>query len=760
MKIRGQFLFPVVLTLSVACVAGYFLLNMVLQQLVAAQVARGEDLLERSMRLSAEAKIDEIYRTLESLGARALAQAAPFTSMPEVVAAYELAHSGNLDDENSPESQRAREQLRKVFAPVIAGYRAAGQGDFQLHFHLPNGRSLVRLWRQGWQANRNGVKVDVSDDISSFRKTVVQINQGDHRPISGIEIGRGGFVVRGLAPIAAPDGRHLGSNEFLLPLHSLLEDVRTAADQHFSLYMNSNLLTVATKMKDAAKFPVVGGEFVLAGATDAGLTDPLIQAELLRQGRQNPTFARSGSYFLAAFPVYDFSRQVAGVMVMVQDISDWQAKVAAIKAMGEETIGDLRWQIGVGVAIMLLGIAMVLFVVTRRVTRPLELTAEMIAELNEGHLDRRLNMKQQDEIGSMARAMDALAESLQVEVVGSLEKMARGDLDFSAVPHDSRDVLRSALNKVGDGLNDLVRQIQISGNQISSGAAQVSDSSQSLSQGATEQASSLEQISASINQMTAQIRHTSDNAGQADNLAGEARRAAAGGQAQMQEMVAAMGEINTAGHDISKIIKTIDEIAFQTNLLALNAAVEAARAGQHGKGFAVVAEEVRNLAARSAKAAAETSELIEQTVAKTDNGAQIAERTAQALDVIVAGIGKVSDLIGEINAATSEQNEGITQVNQGLGQIDQVTQQNTANAEESAAAAEELASQSAQLKQMLGRFRLKGGAGTRGEVKPTVLPRPPAAINEGETGWEKGSAAAFDGHTKFIALDDEEFGRY
>ena len=195
--------------------------------------------------------------------------------------------------------------------------------------------------------------------------------------------------------------------------------------------------------------------------------------------------------------------------------------------------------------------------------------------------------------------------------------------------------------------------------------------------------------------MASQTSISAENANQANQLASDASKAAENGGKQMTNMVNAKKEIN-------------DEIAFQTNLLALNAAVEAARAGQHGKGFAVVAEEVRNLAARNAKAASETAELIEGSVEKTQNGTQIAEQTSTALGEIVGSISKVSDLVEEIAAASNEQATGITQINQGLTQIDQAVQQNTATAEESAAAAEELNGQATQMQQMLSRFQLQG----------------------------------------------------
>jgi len=313
------------------------------------------------------------------------------------------------------------------------------------------------------------------------------------------------------------------------------------------------------------------------------------------------------------------------------------------------------------------------------------------------------------------------------KLVAAANRIADGDLNV-VIDIDSKDEignLADSFRKMSDNLNDAMENIQSAAEQVAAGAHQISELSASLSQGATEQASSVEQLSASIEEIAAQTQLNADSSNEANVLAEAAKQKAIQGNNQMKDMLTAMDDINEASQNISKIIKVIDEIAFQTNILALNAAVEAARAGQHGKGFAVVAEEVRNLAARSANAAKETTELIEGSIKKAEIGTEIARDTATALQQIVDDVAKVAGIIDNIAKASNEQAVGINQINQGVMQVSQVVQTNSASLEEGAATSEELSAQAQVLKEQVNRFKLRakkaGSYSSVEELRPELL---------------------------------------
>ncbi|HEY9062268.1 MAG TPA: methyl-accepting chemotaxis protein [Pseudobacteroides sp.] len=427
------------------------------------------------------------------------------------------------------------------------------------------------------------------------------------------------------------------------------------------------------------------------------------------------TYIQAGKYDEAISRIQEFAKAREDVESNIQSLVDYNIKSAEEKSI--QNTESYQQQSVIMIIIIIIGILLAIgigFYIANLISKPVNQIVSGASKIADGNLNVTIDIDTKDEIG----------------------------------------VLANVFSKMVENLNEVMVNINSAAEQVASGSKQISDSSTALSQGATEQASSIEELTASIEEISSQTRQNADYASQANTIAETAKLTAVKGNEQMSMMLRAMDDINESSSKISRIIKVIDEIAFQTNILALNAAVEAARAGQHGKGFAVVAEEVRNLAARSANAAKETTDMIEGSIKKVEDGTNIASETANALNSMIDSVTKVANLVNDIAIASNEQATGIAQVNQGIMQVSQVVQTNSATSEECAASSEELASQAELLKEQVGRFKLK---------KNSVLYKDMNDLNPNVLRMLEGVAKKKSiNRIKLNEIDtnDKEFGKY
>jgi len=343
---------------------------------------------------------------------------------------------------------------------------------------------------------------------------------------------------------------------------------------------------------------------------------------------------------------------------------------------------------------------------------PINESTEVLSELAKGNLKTQINGSYKGDHAKIKNSLNMTIESLSIyikDISYILNNISTGNLSIDITTEYKGDFIeiKNSLNKIINSFNKMITNINQSAEQVSMGAKELSISSQILSQGSTEQASSIKELSTSLASISNQTNENATNASEANYLALSVKKNAKNVHIQMQAMLDSMTNISESSINVSNIIRVIDEIAFQTNILSLNASVEAARAGQHGKGFAVVAEEVRNLAERTAKAAKETTELIEGSVKRVEFGTKTANNTANSLTQIVEEINNVAKIVEDITKSSNEQANSIIQINQALEQVSKVLQTNSAASEEGAAASQQLASQAEILKEMTNNFKLK-----------------------------------------------------
>jgi methyl-accepting chemotaxis protein len=675
-----RIILPVVGATALFSIALYFIAGTTVGRLV-----------ERNLARIAASKMADIVLSEQRVAKKMLAQSALFSQAAAVQEAYATAYQGDLNNAQDPQMEAARQQLRTYFTSIEKGYRQSEEdGDLRLHFHVPPARSLLRLWKK--QQNK-------SDDLTAFRNTIKDISSGSHTPITGIEIGRGGFSIRGIAPVLGPDGRFLGSVESLASYDPIVKFSISSANEYIAVYMNKAFLPIATQLQDASRNPVLGDRFVFISSTDKSVSDPLLTPDLLAQGQAEMTSVRNDHYYTTVFPINDYSGKQIGVMAYIYDAEDLYGAMSRI-----------QWGLALLCVGLLAAISLPLVFGVRSVTRPIRRTVAMLKDIaeGEGDLTKRLEVIKQDEIGELAGWFNTFLEKLQA-LIGQIAANSM-DVDKAAAE------LSGIAEKMSHAASDTANR---AGN-VSTSSEEMSANLNNIAAAMEESATNVTMVTASSEEMSATISEIAQSAEKARTISDQAVTKASDTSGQMDGL-------GRAAQGIGKVVETITEISEQVNLLALNATIEAARAGDAGRGFAVVANEIKELAKQTSEATLEIKANIENIQTSTEG--------------TVAGIAEISEVIGSVNeivctiaSAVEEQSvttqeitsniaqasSGIQEVNENVNQSSTVAQQITqdivavnqsssemdSSSDQVQVSADSLKQRATELKEIVGRFKV------------------------------------------------------
>ncbi|MDR0705963.1 MAG: methyl-accepting chemotaxis protein [Planctomycetaceae bacterium] len=495
--------------------------------------------------------------------------------------------------------------------------------------------------------------------------------------------------IRGAAPILDSDGTLLGvlSSGFRIDTDTWVKHLSDEFGVESTTFVEKTRYVTTLKSQDDS--PVVGTQL-----NDPAVLKTIFEDKKEYYGESNVLGRKMKVFY---YPIATESGKILGILFAGVPTEQYTMFIRN-NILSNLTIAS------VGLILFVL----FLWLIIRRIVRPIRQMTGAAKELAEGGFETNLDVHTGDELEILANAFQQVAVSLKEKTEVALT-ISKGDLRIWVPLNSERDTLGNALIEMRYGFFDSIKDLKAVAGAVTTEGDNLTHTNQRLVANTNESATQLKEVSSSIDRLNTQTRQTADNARNAESLANKAHKGTTEGQEKMNRMVDSMNGITKSSEEIKKIIRVIDDIAFQTNLLALNAAVEAARAGQHGKGFAVVAEEVRSLAARSAKAAKETAGLIEESIHQVNIGSRVAAETSESLNSIAEQVNQVNEIIAKISQEAEEQTLSLNDVNSSVSQLSSTADENTVAVTEAADAVTSISTTAQELDNIIKHFKVNEG---------------------------------------------------